>query len=98
MCDRSAHERIAFLKARGQSDQLKWLDSVIVDRDTKTIVAHARYLQAGKTVDVTEFLGALSDIGYAPRSVKILVPERANFSSRQSQDGDRSLVHMAVIR
>ncbi len=98
MCDRSAHERIAFLKARGQSGQLKWLDSVSVDRDAKTIVAHARYLQAGKTVDVTEFLGALSDIGYAPRSVQILVQERTNLTSRQRQDGDRSLLHMAVIR
>jgi len=98
MCDRSAHERIAFLKARGQSGQLKWLDSVSVDRDAKTIVAHARYLQAGKTVDVSEFLGALSDIGYAPRSVHILVHERPNFTSRQHLDGDWSLAQMAIIR
>jgi hypothetical protein len=86
MCERSAHERIAFLKARGQSGQLKWLDSVSVDRDAKTIVAHARYLQMGKAVDVTEFLAALNDIGYAPRSVQILVHERANFTSRQLQE------------
>ncbi len=75
-----------FLKARGQSGQLKWLDSVSVDRDAKAIVAHARYLQMGKTVDVTEFLAALNDIGYAPRSVQILVHERANFTSRQLQE------------
>ena len=98
MCDRSAHERIAFLKARGQSGQLRWLDSVSVDRDAKTIVAHARYLQAGKNVDVAEFLGALSDVGYAPRSVRILVHERPNFTSRQRLDGDCSLAEMAIIR
>jgi len=86
MCERSAHERIAFLKARGQSGQLKWLDSISVDRDAKTIVAHARYLQIGKTVDVTEFLAALNDIGYAPRSVQILLHERANFTPRQLQE------------
>ena len=86
MCERSAHERIAFLKARGQSGQLKWLDSISVDRDAKTIVAHARYLQIGKTVDVTEFLAALNDIGYAPHSVQILLHERANFTPRQLQE------------
>jgi len=98
MCERSAHERIAFLKARGQSGQLRWLDSVSVDRASKTIVAHARYLEGGKSVDVAEFLGALSDIGYAPRSVHILVHERPNFTSRQRLDGDRSLAEMAIIR
>ncbi len=97
MCDRSAHERIAFLKARGQGGQLKWLDSVSVDRDAKTIVAHARYLQAGRTVDVTELLGALNDIGYAPRSVRVLVHEHTNFTGRQSQDSDRPPVEVSAI-
>ncbi len=85
MCERSTHERMAFLNARGQSGQLKWIDSVSVDRDAKTIVAHARYVQAGKTVDVAEFLGALSEIGYAPRSVQIL-------------EETSSLLHMAAVR
>ena len=101
MCQRSAHERIAFLKSRAQSGQLRWLDSVGVDRDSKAIVAHARYLQAGSTVDVAEFLGALSDIGYVPRSVQILVHEdneHTNLTSRQSQDDDSASLHMAVVR
>jgi hypothetical protein len=98
MCERSAHERIAFLKTRGHSGQLRWLDSVSVDRDAKTIVAHARYIEAGKNVDVAEFLGALSDIGYAPRSVHVLVHERPNFTSRQRLDGDGTLPQMAIIR
>jgi hypothetical protein len=101
MCQRSAHERIAFLKSRAQSGQLRWLDSVSVDGKSKTIVAHARYLQAGRTVDVAEFLVALNDIGYVPSSVQILVHEHneyTNVTSRQSQDDDRALVHMAVVR
>lgn len=98
MCARSAPERIAFLKSRAQSGQLRWLDSVSVDRDSKTILAHARYLQAGNTVDVAEFLSALNDIGYAPTSIQILVHERTNLTSRQSQDEDRASLHTAVAR
>jgi hypothetical protein len=75
MCERAAHERIAFLKSRGQGGQLRWLDSVSVDRDQKTIVAYARFLESGKTVDVADFLGALNDVGYAPRSVQVLIHE-----------------------
>jgi copper chaperone CopZ len=75
MCDRATQERMAFLKARSQGGQLKWLDSVTVDHENKTILAHARFLQAGKTVDVTELLGALNDIGFAPRSVHVLLYE-----------------------
>jgi len=81
MCDRSTQERMGFLKARSQGGQLKWLDSLSIDRDDKTIVAHARFLEAGKTVDVTEFLGALNDIGYAPRSVHVLVHEHPKLAS-----------------
>lgn len=98
MCERSAHERMAFLKARGQSGQLRWLDSVSVDRDAKTIVAHARYLEAGRNVDVAEFLGALNDIGYAPRSVHILVHERPNLTSRQGLESDRTAPEKAISR
>jgi copper chaperone CopZ len=88
MCDKAAHERMAFLKARGQSGQLKWLDSMSVNRETKTIVAYARFLEAGKTVDVTEFLGALNDIGYAPRSMQILGHEHTTFTSSRKQAED----------
>jgi copper chaperone CopZ len=86
MCERASHERIAFLKTRGQGGQLSWLDSVSVDRDGKTIVAYARFLQPGKTVDVADFLGALNDVGYAPRSVQVLVHEHTTMISRNSAD------------
>lgn len=90
MCDRATHERIAFLKARGQGGQLNWLDSVSVDRDQKTIVAYARFLQPGKTVDVADFLGALNNVGYAPRSVQVLVHERTTVGSSTSPDDDHT--------
>jgi hypothetical protein len=97
MCARAAPERIAFLKARAQSGQLKWLDSVTVDRDAKTIVAYARYLQAGKAIDVTEFLGALNDSGYAPRSVQILVHEEAKAAVQPVHDSVLLSASMSAI-
>lgn len=84
MCERAAHERVAFLKSRGQGGQLRWLDSVSVDRERKTIVAYARFLGSGKTVDVADFLGALNDVGYAPRSVQVLVHEHTGSAVQAS--------------
>jgi hypothetical protein len=93
MCARSTQERVGFLKARAQSGQLRWLDSVSVDAKAKTIIADARYLQAGKSVDVTEFLGALNDIGYAPHSVQVLVHEETKFVS-ENREGQGSPLEM----
>ena len=76
MCDRSIHERVAFLKAKGQGGQFKWLDSVMVKHETKTVVAYARYLEPGKTVDVAEFLSGLNYLGYEPSSLHIFSGEK----------------------
>lgn len=97
MCARAAPERVAFLRARAQSGQLRWIDSVTVDRDAKTIVAYARYLQAGKAIDVTEFLGALSDSGYAPRSVQIIAHEEEKAAAQRAHDAARLSVGMSTI-
>jgi hypothetical protein len=72
MCDRSIQDRIAFLKAKGSAGQLKWLDSVTVDHEKKTVAAHARFLEPGKTVDVVEFLSGLNYLGYEPSSLRII--------------------------
>jgi len=96
MCARSTPERFAFLRARGQSGTLKWLDSVSVDAAKKTIIAHARYLEAGKSVEVSEFLSALNDIGYAPRSVQVLAHEEGHAANTQAGHGDRSPVPAAA--
>lgn len=76
MCDRSIQQRIAFLKAKGSAGQLKWLDSVTVDHEKKTVAAHARFLEPGKTVDVVEFLSGLNYLGYEPSSLRIVVEEK----------------------
>ena len=71
MCDRSINERVAFLKAKGQGGQFKWLDSVIVQHERKTVVAHARFIEPGKSVDVAEFLSGLNYLGYEPSSLHV---------------------------
>ncbi len=76
MCERGTESGLDFAKAHSFSGQFKWLDSVSVDRRHKRIVAHARFLEAGKTVDVAEFLAGLDYVGFAPRSVRVL-PEEA---------------------
>jgi hypothetical protein len=76
MCDRSIQQRVAFLKAKGSAGQLKWLDSVSVDHEKKTVAAHARFLEPGKTVDVVEFLSGLNYLGYEPSSLRIIPEEK----------------------
>jgi hypothetical protein len=76
MCDRSIQERVAFLKAKGSAGQLKWLDSVSVDHEKKTVAAHARFLEPGKTVDLVEFLSGLNYLGYEPSSLRIITEKK----------------------
>jgi hypothetical protein len=75
MCDRSISERMSFLKAKGQGGQLKWIESVSVEHGKKTVVAYARFLEAGKTDDVGEFLSGLNYLGFEPRSLRIATGE-----------------------
>src|ERR1700731_4459405 len=76
ICDQSIQERVAFLKAKGSAGQLKWLDSITVDQEKKTVAAHARFLEPGKTVDVVEFLSGLNYLGYEPSSLRVVAKEK----------------------
>lgn len=75
MCDRAVHERFAFLKSKGLGGHFKWLDSVDVDHEKKTVIAYARFLEPGKTLDVAEFLSGLNYLGYEPRSMRVVLGE-----------------------
>lgn len=76
MCDRAIHERVAFLKSKGLGGRLTWLDSVDVDHAKKTVVAYARFLEPGKTVDIAEFLSGLNYLGYEPHAMRVVLGER----------------------
>ncbi len=80
-CTRALQERVAFLKAKAAGGQFRWLDSLGVDNDKKLITAYARYLEPGKTVDVTDFIMGLNDIGYVPTSVRVEVGEPMKMAS-----------------
>jgi hypothetical protein len=71
MCQRSVEEGIAFVKARAALGQFKWVDSITADKTKRQIVAHARFLEPGKTVDVAELLSGLDEVGLAPRSLRV---------------------------
>ena len=86
MCDRAIHERVAFLKPKGLGGQFKWLDSVSVDHEKRMIVAYARFLQPGNTADVEEFVSGLNYLGYAPRSLRIVVGEHMQHTSDKRGD------------
>jgi len=77
MCDRSIHDRVAFLKSKALGGQFKWLDSVDVEHERKTVVAYARYLEPGKSVNVAEFLSGLNYLGYEPSSLRIVAGDKA---------------------
>lgn len=85
MCDRSIPERVAFLKSKGSAGQLKWLDSVSVDHEKKTVVANARFLEPGKTVDVVEFLSGLNYLGYEPSSLRIVTGEKMQQANHEGE-------------
>jgi hypothetical protein len=72
MCERGAESGLEFAKAHSFTGRLTWLDSVSVDRTHKRILAHARFLGPGKTIDVSEFLAGLDYVGLAPSSVRVL--------------------------
>lgn len=87
-CRRASTERIEFLKTRGMGGQFAWLDSVDVDYEHKTITAFARYVEPGKTVDVTDLMMGLNDLGYAPLSVHAEVGESQQLTPHAHAAGD----------
>jgi hypothetical protein len=82
MC-KGAAERMSELGRMRALGRLRWLDSVSADHAKHRIVVHARYLQAGESVDVAELLGALDEVGLPPTSLRVLTgPERADSGGR----------------
>ncbi len=73
LCEKATNEELTFMRARGVGGQFKWLDSLTVDKVKKRVIAHARYLEPGKTIDVAEFIAGLGHAGYAPLAVRILL-------------------------
>lgn len=79
-CDRAAQEHITFLKARGMGGQFAWLDSLTVNHQTSTVVAYARFLERGKSIDIAELINGLNEAGFAPLSLRVLTSDESQHS------------------
>jgi len=87
----SVEERMGYVKALGLGRQLEWLDSVTMNSQHKTLMAYARYVEPGKSVDVAELLAGLNQIGLAPNSLRVVLGERsAHGSSGRSDEAHRN--------
>jgi hypothetical protein len=70
MC-KDAADRIPTLD-RARNGRLRWVDSVTADRAGQRVTVHARYQNAGDTVDVSDLLGAFDEIGLPALSLAVL--------------------------
>jgi hypothetical protein len=69
MC-KDATDRIPTLdRAR---TRLRWVDSITADRAGHSVTVHARYQNAGDSIDVADLLGAFDEVGLPAFSLKVL--------------------------
>ena len=62
------------------SGRFRWLDSVVVHKPQKRVIAYARY---GHTADVTELQNALAKAGFAASAIRLNAePERTTGGHR----------------
>jgi len=71
----AVEERIEFIKAQQVGGLREWLDSVDLDTDHKSLTAYARYVESGKSVDVSELVNGLSQMGLAPNALHVVMEE-----------------------
>lgn len=72
MC-KDAAQRMPELGKTRAAGRLRWLDSVTAERSGGKVAFHARYLEPGDRIDVTELLAAMDEIGLPPFSLKVVV-------------------------
>ncbi len=70
ICEDAARRTTELTRALAAA-RLLWVDSVTADHAKHLIIVHARYLEPGKTVDVSELLAALDQVGLAPYSLRV---------------------------
>jgi copper chaperone CopZ len=70
LCATGVREGLEITRGLKSQGHFKWLDSFVVDKQKKTVTAHARYDAAA---DVNELVIALNHIGFQPTSVFAVV-------------------------
>lgn len=70
LCATGVREGLEITKGLKSQGHFKWLDSFVVDKPKKLVIAHARY---DAVADVTELINALNHIGFQPTSLFAVV-------------------------
>jgi hypothetical protein len=66
LCATGVRDGLEITKGLKSQGHFKWLDSFVVDKPKKLVVAHARY---DAVADVSELINALNHIGFQPTSL-----------------------------
>lgn len=66
LCATGVREGLEITKGLKSQGHFKWLDSFVVDKPKKLVIAHARY---DAVADVSELINALNHVGFQPTSL-----------------------------
>jgi hypothetical protein len=69
-CSRALESGFDVVKSLRATGRFTWLDSATVNKERRTIVAHARY---NKAADIQELIAAIHHLGFAPIALRVLV-------------------------
>jgi hypothetical protein len=69
-CSKALESGFEVAKSLRATGRFNWLDSITVNKERRTVVAHARF---NKAADVEELIGALHRLGFAPTALRVLV-------------------------
>jgi copper chaperone CopZ len=69
-CSKALESGFDIAKSIRATGRFRWIDSISVSKERRTVVAHARY---NATADVEELMGVLHRLGFAPSALRILV-------------------------
>jgi hypothetical protein len=68
LCEVAVEKGIKVATQPGAGSTFKWLDTINVDRPQKTVTAYPHY---DTIVDVSEFIAALNQLGFAPATLMV---------------------------
>lgn len=70
LCTVAATEGAAMLKTLRTTGRFTWLDSVVIHKPKKRLIAYVRF---NRSADITELTDALEHLGFAPSALRLSV-------------------------
>lgn len=74
LCATGVREGLEITRGLKSQGHFKWLDSFVVDKPKKLVIAHARY---DAVADVSELINALNHVGFQPTSLFAVIDAEA---------------------